>query len=131
MKSLFCGFFAAYYDIKLTCVHIVGVANSTADHLSCNNMTCFFSLNLGFTPAYTAAATATSNCCSEQPRLNFSTFQKALQSYHHQGLAAFTHKIYTAGIQRNLSFCKHKRSLPLPASEQTLLFLSFTWANLI
>ena len=38
-------FFVAYYDIELTCVHIMGAASSTADHLSRNNMTCLFSLN--------------------------------------------------------------------------------------
>ena len=43
LRSLW--FFVAYYDIDLTCVHIMGAANTTADHLSRNNMTCFFSLN--------------------------------------------------------------------------------------
>ena len=33
-------FFVAYYDIELTCVHILGAASSIADHLSRNNMTC-------------------------------------------------------------------------------------------
>ena len=43
LRSLW--FFVAYYDIELTCVHIMGAANSTADHLSRNNMSCFLSLN--------------------------------------------------------------------------------------
>ena len=43
LRSLW--FFVAYYDIELTCIHIMGAANTTADHLSRNNMSCFFSLN--------------------------------------------------------------------------------------
>ena len=43
LRSLW--FFVAYHDIELTCVHIMGAAKSTADHLSRNNMTCFFSFN--------------------------------------------------------------------------------------
>ena len=35
----------AYYNIELTCVHIMGAANTNADHLSQNNLLCFFSLN--------------------------------------------------------------------------------------
>ena len=62
LRSLW--FFVAYYDIELTCVHIMGAANSTADHLSRNNITCY----------------------------------------------------------QYLSFCLRMQSLPLPASEQTLLF---------
>ena len=37
--------FVAYYDIDLTCVHIMGAVNTTADYLSRNNMSSFFSLN--------------------------------------------------------------------------------------
>ena len=39
-------FFVAYYDIDLTCVHIMGAVNTTADYLSRNNMLSFFSLQL-------------------------------------------------------------------------------------
>ena len=42
--------FVVYYDIELTCVHIMGAANSTTNHLPHNNMTYFFSFNPpGFT----------------------------------------------------------------------------------
>ena len=70
LRSLW--FFVAYYDIELTCVHIMG---------------------------------------------QLTPLQKALHSYYHQGLAASTHKKYTAGIQQYLSFCQRTQSLPLPASE--------------
>ena len=43
LRSLW--FFVAYYDIDLTCVHIMGAVNTTADYLSRNNMSSFFSLN--------------------------------------------------------------------------------------
>ena len=43
LRSLW--FYVAHYDIDLTCVHIMGVANTTADYLSRNNMSSFFSLN--------------------------------------------------------------------------------------
>ena len=43
LRSLW--FFVAYYDIELTCVHIMGAANMTADYLSQNNMSYFFSSN--------------------------------------------------------------------------------------
>ena len=38
-------FFVAYYDIDITSTHIAGIANTTADHLSRNNLSSFFSLN--------------------------------------------------------------------------------------
>ena len=43
LRSLW--FFVAYYDVELACIHITGAANTTADHLSRNNMSSFFSLN--------------------------------------------------------------------------------------
>jgi len=43
LRSLW--FFVAHHDIELTCEHIKGAANSTADHLSRCNMSHFFSLN--------------------------------------------------------------------------------------
>ena len=48
LRSLW--FFVAYYDIDLTCVHIMGAANTTADHLSQNNMSCFFSTQASILP---------------------------------------------------------------------------------
>ena len=75
----------------------------------------------GFNPTYPIAATPPSNCHSQQPRLDLPTLQKALQSYYHQGLAASTHKTYSAGIRHYLSFCRSANALPLPTSEQTLL----------
>ena len=38
-------FFVAYYDIDITSTHIAGIANTTANHLSRNNLSSFFSLN--------------------------------------------------------------------------------------
>ena len=38
-------FFTAYYDIEIMAEHIPGVTNTTADHLSRNNMLMFFCLN--------------------------------------------------------------------------------------
>ena len=38
-------FFVAYFDIDFKCKHIVGVDNSTADHLSCGNLHSFFHLH--------------------------------------------------------------------------------------
>ena len=38
-------FFTAYYDIEIMAEHIPGVTNTTADHLSRNNMLLFFGLN--------------------------------------------------------------------------------------
>ena len=38
-------FFIAHYDIELLPKHIPGVANCSADHLSRDNIKCFFSLN--------------------------------------------------------------------------------------
>ena len=38
-------FFTAYYDIEIMAEHIPGVPNTTADHLSRNNMLMFFCLN--------------------------------------------------------------------------------------
>ena len=38
-------FFVAYYDIDITSTHIAGITNTTADHLSRNNLSSFFSLN--------------------------------------------------------------------------------------
>ena len=43
-------------------------------------------------------------------------------TYYHQGIAASTHKTYSVGIQNFISFCTRIHSLPIPASEQTLLF---------
>ena len=43
LRSLW--FFIAYYDVELACIDINGAANTTADHLSRNNMSYFFSLN--------------------------------------------------------------------------------------
>ena len=116
LRSLW--FYVAHYDIDLTCVHIMGVANTIADYLSRNNMSSFFSLNL---QASTLPTFSTSNCFSQQPRLDLTTLQEALQSYYHQGLAASTHKTYSVGTQNYLSFCKQIHSPPLPTSEQTLL----------
>ena len=38
-------FFTAYYDIDLKCKHIAGVDNTTADHLSHDNLQSFFLLH--------------------------------------------------------------------------------------
>ena len=38
-------FFVAHYDIDITIVHVAGVTNCTADHLSRHHMSLFFSLN--------------------------------------------------------------------------------------
>ena len=38
-------FFVAHYDIDITIVHVAGVTNCTADHLSRRRMSLFFSLN--------------------------------------------------------------------------------------
>ena len=38
-------FFVAYYDIDVKCKHIAGVNNTTADHLSRNNLQSFFCLH--------------------------------------------------------------------------------------
>ena len=43
LQSLY--FFVAYYDIDVKCKHIVGVNNTTADHLSRNNLQSFFCLH--------------------------------------------------------------------------------------
>ena len=43
LRSLW--FFTAHYDVDLVCEYIVGVANTTADHLSRNNNSLFFSQN--------------------------------------------------------------------------------------
>ena len=48
LRSLW--FYVAYYDINLTCVHIMGAANTTANYLSRNNMSSFFSLNTQASP---------------------------------------------------------------------------------
>ena len=111
-------FYVAHYDINLTCVHIMGVANTTADYLSRNNMSSFFSRH---PPTHPSATTPTSNFFSQQPKLDLTTLQEALQSYYHQGLAASTHRTYSVGTQNYLSFCKQMHSPPLPTSEQTLL----------
>ena len=39
----FLWFFVAYYDIDITSTHIAGIANTTADHLSKNNLFHHFS----------------------------------------------------------------------------------------
>ena len=59
----------------------------------------FFLESPGFTSPYSTATTATSASSSRQPRLDLHTLQKALQSYYHQGLAAYTQKTYPAGVQ--------------------------------
>ena len=38
-------FFVAHYDIDITIVHVAGITNCTADHLSRQRMSLFFSLN--------------------------------------------------------------------------------------
>ena len=38
-------FFVAYYDIDITVTHIPGITNISADHLSRNNLSLFFSQN--------------------------------------------------------------------------------------
>ena len=119
LRSLW--FFVAYYEIELTCVHIMGAANTTADYLSRKYVILLFFESPGVTPAHPAATTLTSNCFSQQPRLDLTALQEALQSYYHQGLAASTHKTYSVGIQNFISFCTRIHSPPIPASEQTLL----------
>ena len=55
LRSLW--FYVAHYDIDLTCVHIMGVANTTTDYLSRNNMSSFFSLNPQASPLPTPLPT--------------------------------------------------------------------------
>jgi len=61
-------FFVAYYDIVVVAKHIPGVINSSADHLSRNHMSLFFSSNPQADPAPTPLPLALLSIISTQTR---------------------------------------------------------------
>ena len=114
-------FFIAHYDIELIPKHIPGVSNCTADHLSRNNMQCFFSLN----PQ--ASAVSAPIPLSLQTLLTIpgpdwtSSSFKQLFNITITSLAPATHKLYLCGQQRYMSFCQQFHLSPLPTTENTIL----------
>ena len=94
LRSLW--FFTAHYDVDLVCEHITGMANTTADHLSRNNNSLFFSTEYRCLIAANPTAT---NHQHPRSRLDISTLQSAIHFYHQHSLTAFTHKLYSTNIQ--------------------------------
>ena len=75
--------FIAHYDVDLVCEHIVGVANTTADHLSRNNNSLFCFFFAEYRCLIAANPTPSSSATNHQhPRFrpDISTLQSVIQS---------------------------------------------------
>ena len=126
MMNLLCcfWFFIAHYDIDLTCKHIAGSQNNTADNLSRCNMHFFFTESISFTEAIIPSTVTSSNTRGIRARLDILKLQRAVLSYYQQGLADSTHHSYNAAIKINNSFCQAISHTPTPTTEYTLLFFT-------
>ena len=113
----------SHYDIDITIVHVTGVTNCTADHLSRYHMSLFFSLNPQADTAPTTLSPALKDIVASPnlARLDFSKLQATIQHYYSQGLAPSTHKCYRTGQLHYITFCNQSKRTPNPIKEMTLL----------
>ena len=65
-------FFVSHYDIDITIVHVAGVTNCTADHLSRHHMSLFFSQSTGGYHPYHTPSSSQEYCGITKPGLDFS-----------------------------------------------------------
>ena len=122
LRSLW--FFTAHYDVDLICEHIAGVANNTADHLSRNNNSLFFSQNPDASLLPIPLPT---------PLLQITNIQGPDRTSAHFSQYSFlpTYKLYSTGIQQYLSFCQGINRTPhlLPNSYYCYLLHTSLKAN--
>ena len=116
----------AHYDIDIFIVHVTGITNCTADHLSRQRMSLFFSLNPQANVTPTALPSALMDIVAS-PSLDWTSpaFRQLFNTIT-EGLAVSTHKCYQTGQLRYLSFCRQLSINPVPTTERTLL-LSTTY----
>ena len=81
-----------YIDIDVKCKHIAGVNNTTADHLSRNNLVVLLSTLTGSSSTKSNPTTTTPDIRSGSPRLDISSIQVAVQRYYQNGLATATQR---------------------------------------
>lgn len=120
-------FFAAHFDISVTALHIAGVLNCTADHLSRNYMSQFFHSNpQASVQSIPFPEELLELVSSADLGLDIPSLRASVQEYYKQGLASSTMRSYTAGQRRFQEFCLGFNTCALPASEETLmLFLAY------
>ena len=114
-------FFVSHYDIDITIVHVAGVTNCTADHLSRHHMSLFFSQFTGGYRPYHTPSSSQGYCGITEPGLDFSKLQATTQHYYSQGLAPLTHKCYRVGQLHYITFCNHSKRTPIQTTQMTLL----------
>ena len=117
-------FFVAYFDLDVRCIHIVGVHNCTADHLSCNNLRAFFCVHPQGLHRCTPLPQPLLQLLGTggpdwRARLDIHPIQEAVHHYFENGLAPSTRQCYNAGQQRYLKFCTQANITPFPTSENT------------
>ena len=117
-------FFVAYYDIDITSAHTAGIANTTADHISRNNLSSFFSKSTGTTTPHITATITTEDHSTTGTGLDIRDLQAAVQSYYFNGIAPSTRQAYITGQSWYIKFSQQLHILPLPTSESTLLLFS-------
>ena len=117
-------FFIAHYDIDLTCEHIAGSQNNTADVLSSCSMQSFFTESISITKTITPSTVTSSNNRGIRARLDIPKLQRTVLSYYQQGLANYTHHSYNVAIKIYNSFCHTISHTPTPTTEYTLLLFT-------